>query len=205
MTDWPAWKLLMEEALDRYHGTGALSPTEVTVLRRAPYFGGYRWALHFSPTVDTWSRFEEISRWAGEAVTGTEHRLVISGSSLSISLYASEAEALNRLHHLCDLFDFHSLRMIDPACWGWPLPKPKPKGLYYGRYRFRVRLAALTPAPDPDERAGLEASLEAVSGADWRLDATGSLLYCATTRDVILAKLIFADQICEITERKETP
>jgi hypothetical protein len=192
------WQQRVYKSLLAYYNVAKLSREDVSIVCRAPYFGEYRYSLHFSPTVLNWTRFDELVKNAATMIAG-RGKLTYNPATLQINLFGNDPQLLRDMVRL-DEMQFNSIHVIDESCWHWRLPPPKPKGLYYGRYRFRVRFKDRKWAENQKNIAELSNVT-----ADWMLchkrHTRRNFLYCASVRDVILAKLLFSDDIAEISDR----
>lgn len=184
------WNQRIYRAVRTFVNHELVDEANVQVVKRALYFGQYRWALLCSPDVSYWTEYSDILRTLQNLAKGTDHRLVTSHVGLYYNLYSDDPCLLRDIRiNMKDVLEFQSIRIVDKSCWHLVDAKPKNKGPYYHKFQHRVRVKEPI---DPSPYKGL------MTG-EWFVNR--NLFYCHEVRDLVLFRLMNSQDILEITER----
>lgn len=181
----------MYRAVQRYVQLNVLDEESIRVVKRALYFGQYRVAVHCGPTVSNWVDYKDLQTSLVDALRGLDYRLVSSDRAMYFNVYTDDSEAVRRLRLLSSVLDFSSIDVIHGDCWEMKQSRPKNKGPYYHKFAYRVRINNVenfTPDTYPALMQGM-----------WFLSK--DFFYCEEVRDLLMFKLLHANDIREINER----
>lgn len=181
----------MYRAVQSYVRQNVLDEDRLQLVKRALYFGQYKVAVHFSPTVSKWTDYNDLQASVVDSIRGRDYRLVGSSKALYFNIYTNDPEVLRQLRLQCESFDFSSIDVIDPSCWHITHPKPKNKGPFYHRFSYRVRVS--------ESAKLMPASYQGLMQASWV--TARCFFYCNEVRDLIMFKLLHSADILEINER----
>jgi hypothetical protein len=185
------WKDRVANATNSFVQLDALEPSQIRVVKRALYFGQYRIAVHFSPTVTNWTDYSNLHSDLVCALGRRDYRLVGSRTALYFNVYTNETEVLRRLRSLHASFSFSSIDIVDESCWVITHPRPKNKGPYYHKYPFRIRVS--------DVSAFTPEAYQRLMQGEWT--CSRSFFYCKEIRDLLMFKLLHTADIREVNER----
>lgn len=186
----------MYRAVRSYVDKDLVDEDHAIIVKRALYFGKYKYTLHFSPNVTNWTDFQELDATITELLSGIDYRMISSAKALYFNLYSNDPAALNLLRwRMSDSLEFSSIRVIDPSCWHIQHPRPKNRGPFYHKFIYRVRVS---------DGAGIPETIMATMNSPWTYDKVRlNFFYFSDVRDLIVFKLLHAASILDITERNE--
>lgn len=185
-----SWNQRTYKAVRTFISHELIDEGNVQLVKRALYFGQYRWALLCSPDVTLWTEYVDILNDLQSLTKGTDHRLVTSQQGLYFNLYSDDPALLGTIRrYMSDKLEFQSIRVIHESCWHIVDIKPKNKGPFYHKFEHRVRVKEPI---DPSPYKGLMIG-------EWFVNK--NLFYCHEVRDLVLFRLMNSQDIVEITER----
>lgn len=190
MAPW-SWEQRMYRAVQSFVRQNVLDEDRVQLVKRALYFGQYRVALHFSPTVSNWTDYNDLHASIIGELKGRDYRMVTSAKAFFFNIYTNDSEVLHQLRLISESFDFSSIDVLDPSCWHIKHSRPKNKGRYYHKFTYRVRLSQasdLTPE-----------SYQGLMQGSWV--CARNFFYCNEVRDLLMFKLMHSADILEVSER----
>lgn len=203
----------MERAIARLIEDEILDLDASEMFNRARFFGRYAFRVALSPTLESWHRFDELKEQLHAGLDPLDAHIVSVKPTYDFYVYGNDPSIIRWVQQYHANFFVNGVRQTNPAHWGKPLPKQNTnKGLFYGDYRFRVKLR--NPVwgecqTNLDQLAELELDhklvLQKYSNSKTPELANGktraTFLYVKKLNEVLVLKLMFADQVAEVEDR----
>jgi hypothetical protein len=98
-------------------------------------------------------------------------------------------------------FLFNHLRLVDETCWHLSLPKPRPKRKFYDTYGWRITFRDPRWGQQDEANEALEQIGDHKLVISDNPNKPGSFLYLSRLNDVLMFKLMHAEQIQSIEDR----
>lgn len=180
-----------------------LDISQINHLKRPLYFGQYAFSLGFSPNALNWSRFDELKDQIIEGLQGRDYHLTANHSTMDYHLFSNDVGVIRWVITHNGPFVLSHLRIIDKESWHLPRARNKKKTKFYGLYSWRVMIKDPKWLDNPKNQK----FLDELSG-NWKTSVPPQFyhepktyLYLDNKNDVLLIKLMAAEQILNIEDR----
>lgn len=175
-----------------------LTEEDISVIRRPLFFGHHAFGIGFAPYAENWSRYDELKEFITASLKGHDFTLQSNRRTMDFHMFASDPAVLRWLIKHNSPFIINYLRLVDQSCWHLKLPKPRPKEKYYGEFGWRISFK------DPmwaSKNSNLD-ELDKLGGpTKLVVSPFRTFLYLSKLNDVLMFKLILAEQIADIEDR----
>ena len=186
----------------------------VDVYKRAKFFGQYAFRVNLGISLNQWVKFDELMQQYRNVFDPMGGHIVGLKSTFEVYVYGNNPEILTWLYRHPSI-SILSLVQTDPTCWHKPLPKAKKNvGKFFGEYRFRVRMrdelwggkqanVDQLDELEMDHKLVLRKWPHSVSTPNVAplAQIRDTFIYLKKVNEVLVLKLMFADQIADVEER----
>jgi hypothetical protein len=188
----------IQRACKAFTDRSLLSEEDISVIKRPLFFGHHAFGVGFAPYAENWSRYDELKEFITSSLDGLDYTLQSNRRTVDFHLFSSDPTTLRWLIDHSGPFIINYLRLVDKACWHLKLPKPRPKTKYYGEFGWRITFkdpAWGTKSDNLEELDKLGGPTKLV------VSPFRTFLYLSKLNDVLMSKLILAEQIADIEDR----
>lgn len=192
----------MSRAITKLIDTARIERAETH--KRARFFDKYAFRVGIGVSLQQWVDFDTLMREYHDIFDPMDAHLIGVKSTFDIYVYGNDPTILTWLLKHPSV-QVNSVVQTDPAFWNKQLPQ-KNTGKFFGEYRFRIRMRdALwgSKQENIDQLNELEVNYRLVlrrynySPNNVR----DSFVYVSKRNEVLVLKLMFGDQVSEVSER----
>jgi hypothetical protein len=182
-----------------------LEEKDIVTLKRPLFFGQYAFALGFTPVREEWHRFDELKDQLTGGLEGRDYHLQTNSRTIEFHVFSSDPSVLRWVMQHQSHFLFNHLRLVDGDCWHLRLPKVRAKRKFYDMFGWRITFRDPLWGKKPDKDEALEQIGDHKLVVSDNPNKPGTFLYLSRLNDVLLFKLINAEQIQSIEDRSALP
>lgn len=179
-----------------------LDQSQIINIKRPLFFGEFSFSVGFSPVREKWYLFDELREGIIAGLDGLSYSLHPNSTTLDYHVFSSDPAVLRWLERKQANFIFNSLRLVDESCWHLPLPRTKRKTRFFEDFAWRISFKD----PAWGSRDSTEADIARLQGPTKLLVYPGphkprTFLYLSKLSDVLMFKLMAAEEILDIEDR----
>lgn len=174
-----------------------LEEQQIAVIHRPLFFGQFAFGVGFTPVREQWYRYDELKEFVSSGLDDFDFVLQTNKRTLDFHAFSSDPSVLRWLLRHQSPFYFNHIRLVDRSCWTMKLPAPRPKTKFYGEFGWRISFKNSNWGVDPENAE----HLERLSGPLKLVVAPRTFLYLSKLSDVLMFKLMAAEQILDIEDR----
>jgi len=177
----------------------------VDTYKRAKFFDKYAFRVSLNVSLDQWVNFDDLTQYYHTMFDPMDAHLVCVRSTFDIFVYGNDPAILTWLIKHPSV-QINNMIQTDPASWHKKLPKKKNLGKFFGEFRFRIRMRDAqwgAKQENVDQLAELEMNHRMVL-RKYNPDVAvyrDTFIYVNKLNEVLVLKLMFGDQVAEVTER----
>lgn len=192
----------LQRACDQLVNRDLLENSQIVTIQRPLFFGQYAFGLGFTPVREQWYRYLELKEFVISGLQGLDYHFQSNQRTLQFNIFSSDTTALRWLIKNEYAFMFNHLRLVDPSSWHLTLPSPRAKTKFYGHFGWRIAFKDPSWSSDPANLA----ELDRLSGTHKLISPNipvkmGGYLYLDKLSDVLMFKLMHAEDILDIEDR----
>jgi hypothetical protein len=203
----------MERAIARLIDEDILSLGSSEYLNRPRFFNKYAFCVGMSPTLTSWHKFAELREFLHQNLDQLGTHIVSVKHTYDFYIYGNDPAILRWIQMNHENFFVNFIRQTNPMAWDKPLPKSKPHTRkFYGQYSYRMIMKDRHWGVDTDNLQQLvelqlahKLVLRKFSHSVTEQKPQGlirdTMIYVDKLAEVLVLKLIFADQVKEVEER----
>ena len=207
----------MNRAIAKLIDTGRIEFVET--YKRARFFDTYAFRVGIAVSMTQWVNFDEVLQGYHKVFDPLDAHIVAVKNTFDIYVYGNDPAVLTWLVKHPSV-SINTLVQTDPSFWHKKLPNSaKNTGKFFGEYRYRIRMRDSIWGLNPSNVAQLNelemnhrmvlrkfhhAASMLKANPGMKIGGNGvrdTFIYLNKVNEVLVLKLMFGDQVSEVTER----